>query len=114
MKMNLHPTARFSVGPRAFDAVYTHLKGLLNGMAAAGPTTLSYSSAGMQALWESHDPASWMENIALSITNHLRLTPALTDANRQPLNSAHDDFYKGTVYASEAFVVVRWGWLAYP
>jgi hypothetical protein len=113
-RMNIYPNATYSISSKTFLAVYYELSKLFTGSVVTGPATTTYTSDAMQGLWTSNDPLSWMQNIALSITNHIRSTPTSVDTNGQPLNFTHGDWYKGTVYGSEAFIQVKWGWLAYP
>ena len=80
-RMNISPNATYSIGSKTFLAMYYELLKLFTGSVASGPATTTYTSDAMQGLWSSNDTLSWVRNIALSITNHIRSTPTPDDAN---------------------------------
>jgi hypothetical protein len=87
---------------------------LFTGSVTAGDGEADYSSTVMQAMWEAQDIPSWVENIALSVTNHTRSSPATCDPNGDPLNYTHGGMYNGMVHEAMAFLHIRWLWLIYP
>jgi hypothetical protein len=71
-RMNIDPAAVFPIGGSVMGTMLTKLGGLFAGSASARNGINCYSSDVIHALWDAGDPISWMENIALSVTNHIR------------------------------------------
>jgi hypothetical protein len=68
-------------------------------------TSVNYSSNVIGAMWKaSSDLDTWIENIALAMTNSIRTTSA----------AAPNPYYDGKVFQNVTLVKVRWAWLAFP
>lgn len=96
------PPVNFSVELIAIDALQSYLASLLNGTVTLFPSTQSYSSDIVQAIWNgtTHIDA-WIANLAASMTNVVRVN--------EPVSRPA---YDGTAY--QLCYTIRWEWLALP
>ena len=69
-KSTTYPESHFWTGESVIFATQLKLADLFTGNAEAGAGTGVFSSDAMQAVWGAGDPSSWVQDIALSITNH--------------------------------------------
>ncbi|KAK4973205.1 hypothetical protein LTR28_011805 [Elasticomyces elasticus] len=118
---NLDPGTVYGVHRRAFRSIVAALDRLLQGEVRVreDPDNLdnpdaefkfltpdgSGHSDSVQAVWNYADNLdTWISNLALSMSNHIRLTGTAQVSKR----------YAGTAWASVVFVKVRWVYLTFP
>ncbi|KAK5008037.1 hypothetical protein LTR28_004513 [Elasticomyces elasticus] len=103
---NLDPGTVYGVDVRAFIVIGIALDGLLQGdVLNAGQAVGSGNSDCVRAVWyfaDNHD--AWISNLALSVSNHIRLTDTAQVSER----------YAGTAWAPVVYVKVRWAYLTFP
>ncbi len=102
---NVLPNANFTITGDAWNTLNNYaLNPMFETLEITGtqgqePTAL--------AVWQgSTDWDSWIENLAQSLSNQLRLSV--------PTTNDPQSHYAGQAYFSVAFVKVRWAWIAFP
>ncbi|KAK4987298.1 hypothetical protein LTR50_004724 [Elasticomyces elasticus] len=103
---NLDPGTVYGVDVRAFIVIGIALDGLLQGdVLNAGQAVGSGNSDCVRAVWYFADNLdAWISNLALSVSNHIRLTDTAQVSKR----------YAGTAWAPVVYVKVRWAYLTFP
>lgn len=107
---NVAEGTQFQVGLKAQAAVGDALTAILSGSAyeRSDGYEQQFSNDGIQGIWQGltygETETAWIENLALSMSNTVRLT---APANTNPR-------YARQAYSTDAFVHVRWSWLAFP
>jgi hypothetical protein len=55
-----------------------------------------------------------MAHLAMSMTNYVRLNPALTDEKGNPTSPWHRSQYVGVPWTTQSYFHVRWAWIVLP
>jgi hypothetical protein len=110
---NTLSNASYSISDASFQAIAT----LLNTTFSGNPHNDSYGE-GIQSLVPTNGQldavSSLMSNLALSMTNHIRLNPALTNENGTAINPWHEAEYVGQAWITQSYFRVRWLWMILP
>ncbi|KAI9690682.1 MAG: hypothetical protein M1820_009916 [Bogoriella megaspora] len=99
----------FTIDTKTFNASTDYVTSLTsNASVSSSDSGYTFSTDTAQAIWSSFsDLDAWIQRVATSMTNHVRLTGFSGD-------QASIDHYSGTTNEDEAFFNVRWVWLSYP
>jgi hypothetical protein len=110
---NTLSNASYSISDASVQAIIT----LLNATFSGNPYDDSYAE-GIQSLVPTNGQfdavSNLMSNLALSMTNHIRLNPALTNENGTAINPWHEAEYVGQAWTTQGYFHVRWLWLILP
>ncbi|KAI9658615.1 MAG: hypothetical protein M1821_002175 [Bathelium mastoideum] len=110
---NLSPDSNYTVTSSAFDAYSSYLPTIINGSVSSTSDGYAPSSDFAEAIWLSlSDLDVWIQHLATSLTNHLRLAGTNSLLASDDQTEIHR--YDGTAYETAAFVRVRWAWFAFP
>jgi hypothetical protein len=112
--MNVSPESTFSVNGLAVQAMISELSSKFTGRVSADIGENSYSSDTIAALWGSKNVSVLVDNLALSLTNDIRLTPPREQLGGAALGPTAGEIYDGTAHSSVAYVHVNWWWLILP
>jgi hypothetical protein len=105
--MNARPDTKFSVPAQALNVLQDFVSSLMLGNASTIAGHPDYSSDWMQAVQlAASDLPSWISNLALSMSNDVRVSGTVERAR------ATD--YAGAAFKGTPYVQVNWGWVAYP
>ena len=111
---NPEPGVIYGVSGLAQQAATTGISDILFGTVNAGsPVEVAYTGTyggnldGLKGLWYAADDIySWMDNLAQSMSNNVRLTGTT--------NQLNDTLYDGVAWAEEVYIEVQWVWMIYP
>jgi len=110
---NALPNATYSISDAAVHAIAALLNTTFSGNSFDG----SYVE-GVQSLvptnGEFHTVSNVISNLALSMTNHIRLNPALANHNGRAINPWHQAEYVGQAWTTQSYFHVRWPWMILP
>ncbi|KAL9063067.1 MAG: hypothetical protein Q9157_008444 [Trypethelium eluteriae] len=102
----------FTVTKSTVDAYASYVVASINGSVTSSSSGYSPSSDSAGAIWlYVADLDSWIQRVATSITNHIRLIGSVAPASD---NQAKIQGYDGTAYETEPFINVRWVWFSFP
>jgi hypothetical protein len=99
---------KFGISMDNAYGIQMKLEQRLGGTAWAEPTgKLEFETDSAHSMFASHDNLTgWVNNLADSITNAMR-----TQGDTVPVSLEE---YRGTAFSTEAFIHVRWIWIAFP
>jgi hypothetical protein len=110
---NTLSNASYSISDAAVQAIATQLNTTFSG----NPYDDS-DAEGIQSLVPTNGQLTTvnnlMSNLALSMTNHIRLNPALEDENGNPIDPWHEAQYVGKAWMTQSYFHVRWLWIILP
>jgi hypothetical protein len=99
------------------DAAVQAIATLLNTTFSGNPHNDS-DAEGIQSLVPTNGQldavSNLMSNLALSMTNHIRLNPALTNENGTAIKPWHEAEYVGQAWTTQGYFRVRWPWMILP
>lgn len=103
----------YTVTKSTLDAYSSYVSSTINGSVSSTSDGYSYSSDAAESIWGSLSALdSWIQRIATSMTNHIRLVGS--SAILSSGDKVEIERYDGTAYENEPFIIVRWTWLAFP
>ena len=113
-EFNVEPGIRYAVGNRAMMAMFSGIQSLLFGtVAASNPGEVAFignsgvALDGLKGLWYAADDIDgWMDNLARSLTNNIRLTGTTHQQNAT--------LYDGVAWSEEVYFFVSWLWMIFP
>jgi len=112
-KFNTVPETLYSISGPAVQAIQMELNSTFSGTSYDN----SFSN-GIRAFIPTNGELSkvrtLLDSLALSMTNHIRLTPALVNSAGQNINPWHQAAYGGQVWTTQGYFRVRWLWVVLP
>ncbi len=103
-EFNAVPGTRYAVTEDAMTALRNFMDPLIKGTVSSDVRSIDYSSDWIEAIWNAtYDLPYWMSNLALSMSNEVRL-------------QGHGDSgdYNGFATQMAPFIDVQWLWTIYP